>query len=481
MYAAECAAAGHDEAAVIAATRDAIPRTRTFGMVGSLDYAVRGGRVPRWVKRVADALRLVPVLHADREGRVTLGGVLFGRNDATAKFARFVRRRMRADRSYRVLVGHANCEADGQWLLEMLRAPNVEYARLIPLGTALGAHGGPGMLVAAFQDYEAPRRGAGPMKFETLAIHAGRQIDPATGALRDPLHLSTTFERDADGEYPRGYHYTRSGNPNRASLERAVAALERGHEAVAFGSGSAATLAVFNLAAPGGRIVCGADCYHGTAKQLREIVPGWGVEVEFVDTTNLAAVEAALDRGRTSLLWFETPTNPMLQVSDIAALVELAHARGALVGCDNTFASPVLQRPLTLGADLVMHSTTKYLGGHSDVLGGIVVTREPGRGLDGLRHFQSIGGGVPSPFDCWLVLRSLATLPLRVRQQAANALAVAHFLHADRRRVQAVHYAGLPDHPGHASRCDRWTAGSARCCRWRSPAARSLRSRWRRA
>jgi cystathionine gamma-synthase len=287
------------------------------------------------------------------------------------------------------------------------------------------------------------------MKLETLAIHAGRQVDPATGALREPLHLSTTFERDADGEYPRGYNYTRSGNPNRATLERAVAALERGHEAVAFGSGSAATLAVFNLAAPGGRIVCGADCYYGTAKQLREIVPGWGVEVEFVDTTNLAAVEAALGRGRTSVLWFETPTNPMLQVSDIAALVELAHAHGALVGCDNTFASPVLQRPLTLGADLAMHSTTKYLGGHSDVLGGVVVTREPGRGLDGLRHFQSIGGGVPSPFDCWLVLRSLATLPLRVRQQAANALAVAHFLHADRRRVQAVHYAGLPDHPGH--------------------------------
>jgi DegV family protein with EDD domain len=162
MYAAECAAAGHDEQAVIAAARAAMPRTRTFGMVGSLDYAVRGGRVPRWVQRVADALRLVPVLHADREGRVTLGGVLFGRNDATAKFARFVRRRMRADRSYRVLVGHANCEAEGQWLLEMLRGSNVGYARLIPLGTALGAHGGPGMLVAAFQDYEAPRRAQDP-------------------------------------------------------------------------------------------------------------------------------------------------------------------------------------------------------------------------------------------------------------------------------------------------------------------------------
>jgi cystathionine gamma-synthase len=288
------------------------------------------------------------------------------------------------------------------------------------------------------------------MKLETLAIHAGRHVDAGTGAVREPVHLSTTFERDPGGEYPRGYSYTRSGNPNRTSLEQAVAALERGHDAVAFGSGSAATLAAFQLAAPGGRVVCGRDCYHGTAAQLREIVPAWGVDVEFVDTTDLAAVEAALARAPTSLLWFETPTNPMLQVSDIEALAGLARAHGALLGCDNTFASPVLQRPLALGADLVMHSSTKYLGGHSDVLGGIVVVRGPGRVLDGLRHMQGTGGGVPSPFDCWLVLRSLATLPLRVRQQAANALAVAHFLHADGRRVQRVHYAGLPDHPGHA-------------------------------
>jgi cystathionine gamma-synthase len=287
------------------------------------------------------------------------------------------------------------------------------------------------------------------MKLETLAIHAGRRTDPATGAVREPLHLSTTFERGADGEYPHGYSYARAGNPNRAALERAVTVLERGHDAVAFGSGSAVTLAAFQLAAPGGRIVCGADCYHGTAKQLRGIVPSWGVDVEFVDTTDLVAVAAALDRRPTTLLWFETPTNPMLQVSDIAALADLAHARGALLGCDNTFASPVLQRPLTLGADLVMHSTTKYLGGHSDVLGGIVVAREPGRVLDSLREYQGLAGGVPSPFDCWLVLRSLATLPLRVRQQAANALAIAHFLHADRARVSRVHYAGLEDHPGH--------------------------------
>lgn len=294
---------------------------------------------------------------------------------------------------------------------------------------------------------DTPARRA--LHVETAAIHAGRRPDPATGAVREPIHLATTFERDADGRYTRGYDYSRSGNPNRKALETAVAALEGAHDAVAYASGSAATLAVFTLAAPGGRIVCGADCYHGTARQLREIVPRWGVDVEFVDTTDLAAVAAALATP-TSLLWFETPSNPLLRVSDLAALVALARERGTLVGCDNTFASPILQRPLALGADVVMHSSTKYLGGHSDVLGGVVAVRERGALLDGLRHYQSTAGGVPSPFDCWLVLRSLATLPLRVRAQSASALAVAQFLEADRARVERVHYAGLPGHPGHA-------------------------------
>jgi cystathionine gamma-synthase len=286
------------------------------------------------------------------------------------------------------------------------------------------------------------------MKIETTAVHAGRGPDPATGALREPIQLSTTFERDADGSYPRGYYYARSGNPNRTTLERAVAALEGGGEAIAFASGSAATLAAFTLAAPGGRIVCSADCYHGTAKQLREILPQWGVRTEFVDTTDLDAVEQALHPG-ASLLWVETPSNPLLRVSDLAVLAGLAHARGALLGCDNTFASPVLQRPCALGADLVMHSSTKYLGGHSDVLGGIVVTRESGPALVRLREFQSAAGGVPSPFDCWLLLRSLATLPLRVRAQSAHAAAVARFLESDL-RVERVHYPGLEAHPGHA-------------------------------
>ena len=286
------------------------------------------------------------------------------------------------------------------------------------------------------------------MKLETLAIHAGRAPDPATGAVREPIHLATTFERGADGSYPHGHFYTRAGNPNRAALEQAVAALEGGSEAVAFASGSAATLAAFTLAAQGGRIVCSADCYHGTAKQLREILPRWGGRTEFVDTTDLDAVRRALEPGAT-LLWVETPSNPLLRVSDLAALAELAHAQGALLGCDNTFASPVLQQPLALGADLVMHSSTKYLGGHSDVLGGVVVLPQGSRLVEPLRDFQATGGGVPSPFDCWLLLRSLATLPLRVRQQSANALEVARFLAADA-RVERVHYPGLERHPGHA-------------------------------
>jgi cystathionine gamma-synthase len=286
------------------------------------------------------------------------------------------------------------------------------------------------------------------MKFETLAIHAGREPDPATGALREPIQLSTTFERGTDGSYPQGYFYSRSGNPNRTALERAVAALEDGGEAVAFASGSAATLAVFALAAAGGRVVCSSDCYHGTAKQLREMLPRWGGTAEFVDTTDLDAVRRALEPG-ASLLWVETPSNPLLRVSDLAALAGLARSCGALLGCDNTFASPVLQQPFALGADLVMHSTTKYLGGHSDVLGGVVVVREaPSVTLEALRTFQGAGGGVPSPFDCWLLLRSLPTLPLRVRQQSQSAMTVARYLAADR-RVQQVNYPGLEQHPGH--------------------------------
>ena len=287
------------------------------------------------------------------------------------------------------------------------------------------------------------------MKFETLAVHAGRTPDPATGAVREPIHLSTTFERAPDGSYPHGHTYTRAGNPNRAALERAVAALEAGGvEALAWSSGSAATLAAFELVPAGSRIVCSSDCYHGTAKQLRTLLPARGVTAEFVDTADIEAVARALAQP-TAMVWVETPSNPLLRISDLAAIAELAHARGALLACDNTFASPVLQRPFECGADLVMHSTTKYLGGHSDVLGGVLVVREAGVTLERLRDHQATAGAVPSPFDCWMVLRSLPTLPLRVRAQAANALAVARHL-VGHPAVSRVHYPGLEDHPGHA-------------------------------
>ena len=294
------------------------------------------------------------------------------------------------------------------------------------------------------------------MRIETLAVHAGQAVDPATGAVGTPLHLATTFERAADGSYPRGYLYARNANPTRDALERCVAALEGGEAAAAFASGMAATMAVFHSLAPGDHVIAPRDVYHGTARALRELLAPWGLETTFVDTTDLAQVEAAL-RPRTRLVWVETPSNPMLKVTDVAAAVAIARRAGALVACDNTFATPVLQRPLDLGADLAVHATTKYLGGHGDLMGGVVVARR-GEGLfERVRHTQVHGGAVLSPFDCWLTLRSIRTLPHRVRAHAAGALAVATFLRGHR-RASAVHYPGLPDHPGHALAARQMTA-----------------------
>jgi cystathionine gamma-synthase len=286
------------------------------------------------------------------------------------------------------------------------------------------------------------------MRIETLAVHAGSGVDPATGAVTPPIHLSTTFERTPDGGFPHGYNYTRSGNPNREELERALAALEGGTAAVTFGSGSAATAAIFQALAPGDHVVAPADAYYGTTTLLREIFMPWGLESTLVDMTDAAAVQHAL-RPNTRLLWAETPSNPLLKVTEIARIATIAHEAGALLAVDNTWASPVLQRPLELGADLAMHSTTKYLGGHADVLGGAVVARDAGGLFERLRLIQSTVGAVPSPFDCWLVLRGIRTLPLRVRAQSESAGAVARYLSAHP-SVEAVHYPGLEWHPGHA-------------------------------
>ena len=285
------------------------------------------------------------------------------------------------------------------------------------------------------------------MRIETLAVHAGNDVDAATGAVTPPIHLSTTFERAPDGGYPHGHIYSRTSNPNRAALETSLATLEGGAAAAAFASGSAATMSVFQALTPGDAVIAPNDVYHGTAKLLREVLAPWGLTVAFVDMTNLDQVRAAL-RPNTRLLWVETPSNPLLKITDIARISELAHAAGARVACDNTWATPILQRPFELGADLVTHATTKYLGGHSDVLGGAVVARENDDFFARIRLIQTSGGAVPSPFDCWLIMRGIRTVPYRMRAHSDNALRVAIFL-SEHPAIAAVYYPGLSAHPGH--------------------------------
>ena len=282
---------------------------------------------------------------------------------------------------------------------------------------------------------------------ETLAVHAGRRPDPTTGALAPPLHASTTYERDADTGTSRGYSYQRDGHPNAAAFENAMALLERGDWGVSFASGSAATLALFHAVAGRGPIVATAGAYRGTLRQFADLLPEWGIEVVLVETADIEAVRRAADGA--AMIYVETPSNPLMDLSDIEALAGVAGACGAVLACDNTFATPVLQNPIALGADLVVHSATKYLGGHSDVLAGVVV----GAGRDDLhaavREYAVAAGATLAPFNTWLLLRSLPTLPLRVRAQSAAAAELARRL-ADHPRVAAVHYPGLPDHPGHA-------------------------------
>jgi cystathionine gamma-synthase len=284
------------------------------------------------------------------------------------------------------------------------------------------------------------------MKIETLAVHAGHTIDPATGAVSAPIHLSTTFERDVEGTYSRGFMYTRNNNPNREALERGVSLLEAGETAAAFSSGTAAAMALFQALAPGDHVLAHVDAYYGTSRLLREIFLRWGLEADFVDMSNLDEVKKAL-RPQTKLAWAETPSNPLLKIVDLAGVAEIVHDAGALCVCDNTWA-PVLQRPFEVGADLILHSTTKYFGGHCDVAGGIVVTRKESEFFERVRAIQYSGGAVPSPFDCWLILRGMRTLPWRMRAHSENGMKVAEFL-AQRRKVESVHYPGLRSHPGY--------------------------------
>jgi len=284
------------------------------------------------------------------------------------------------------------------------------------------------------------------MKIETLAVHAGHTIDPATGAVSLPINLSTTFERDVEGTYSRGFMYTRNNNPNRQALEEGISALEGGGAAAAFASGTGASMSIFQALAPGDHVLAHIDAYYGTSRLLREIFQRWGLDMSFVDMSDLQAVEKAL-RPKTRLAWMETPSNPLLKIVDLAAVAKIVHAAGAICVCDNTWA-PIIQRPFDLGADLVLHSTTKYFGGHCDVLGGIVVTKLEDEFFQRVRGIQYEGGAVPSPFDCWLILRGMRTLPWRMRAHSENAMRVADFL-SSHQKVSRVYYPGLKAHHGH--------------------------------
>jgi cystathionine gamma-synthase len=285
------------------------------------------------------------------------------------------------------------------------------------------------------------------MKFETRVVHAGHRIDPATGSVAPPIYLSTTFARDPEGTPLGGHTYIRESNPNQQQLEEALAPLEGGEGALVFASGMAAGVALLQALPPGSHAVFPDDAYYAFRVAAEEFLPNWGVRSDFVAMDDLAALEAAI-RPETRLVWMETPSNPLLKVVDLAAAASLARRAGALVVVDNTFATPMLQRPLELGADVVLHSTTKYFGGHSDVQGGALVFARRGELFDRVHHLRHILGSVASPFNCWLVLRGVRTLACRVAAQSASALAVARALEGSP-AVSAVHYPGLPSHPGH--------------------------------
>ena len=288
------------------------------------------------------------------------------------------------------------------------------------------------------------------MDQRTVCVHAGGEVDPGSGAVTPPIHLSSTFARDADNALVGEHLYGRYGNPTRDRLERALAELEGGGSAYALPTGLAASMALLQAAcSPGDRVLFSDDLYFGVRKQLLGPLTRWGLVAEPVDLSDLDALDAALSRGSARMIWIETPSNPQLRVTDLAAVVARARAAGSLVAVDNTWPSPVLTRPLELGADAVLHSTTKYLGGHSDVGGGAGGIPADSALVEPMLEQQRVGGSVQAPFDCWLLLRGLRTLALRVRAASEGAQALAEFLHADP-RVVAVAYPGLPDDPGHA-------------------------------
>jgi cystathionine gamma-synthase len=284
--------------------------------------------------------------------------------------------------------------------------------------------------------------------FETLAIHAGQEPDPLTGAVVPPIYQVSTFKQDGVGRPRGGYEYARTANPTRTALEQCLAALEGGPAALAFASGMAAEDGLLRtVCSPGDHVLIPDDAYGGTYRLFARVLSGWGLSHSVVPMSDLAAVREQLAARPVRMIWTETPTNPLLNIADIRALAQAAHEAGAMLVVDNTFASPYLQRPLALGADAVIHSTTKYLGGHSDVIGGAVVVADPDL-AERIAFIQNATGGVPGPFDAWLTLRGIKTLAVRMDRHCRNAMRVAQML-AEHPAVAEVFYPGLPTHPGH--------------------------------
>ena len=288
----------------------------------------------------------------------------------------------------------------------------------------------------------APER---PLDFETRAIHQGQEPDPATGAITTPIYLTSTYVQDAVGEH-KGYDYSRVANPTRTALQQCLASLESAEYGLAYSSGLGATTTIMHLLNPGDRVVLIADVYGGVYRMTSQVYEPKGYVFDYLSAADFEDLGSHLDE-RTRLVWIETPSNPMLNIVDIRKAADAAHAAGAILVVDNTFATPFLQRPLELGADIVVHSTTKYLGGHSDVIGGFAATNDPTI-AERLTFLQKSLGAVPGPLDCWLVLRGIKTLAVRMRQHCHNAHAIAGFLERNS-RVQQVLYPGLPRHPGH--------------------------------
>jgi len=284
------------------------------------------------------------------------------------------------------------------------------------------------------------------MKIETIAIHAGNKIDDSTKAVIQPITLSSTFERGEDGGYPAGFMYSRIENPNRQSLENVVAKMEGGEEACAFATGNTAGMSVFQSLEPRSHVICPDDMYHGLRNQLKILFKNM-ISIDFIDLTHTDHIEDYI-KSNTKMIWAETPSNPLLKLTDIHALSKIAKKHQLILAVDNTFATPFCQQPLQLGADLVMHSTTKYLNGHSDVSGGIIVTKTKDSFWEKIKDVQIYGGAVPSPFDCYLVTRGIKTLAYRMRGHSQNALKLAEFLE-NHMAVEKVFYPGLASHPQH--------------------------------